>query len=67
MPGKDERSDLCLLDDAITKKTALVAVSHLSNVTGLVYPVKEIAFLAYKRGARIPFPFFFVNIPQNFT
>jgi cysteine desulfurase/selenocysteine lyase len=52
-PKKDGSFDLNLLEKAITIKTALVAVTHLSNVTGLVYPVKEIAVLAHQKGAKI--------------
>jgi len=52
-PNKDGTLDLNLLEKAITKKTALVSVTHLSNVTGLVYPVKEIAILAHQKGAKI--------------
>lgn len=51
--NKDGTLDLGLLKKAISKKTALVAVSHLSNVTGLVYPIKEIAQLAHRQGAKI--------------
>lgn len=52
-PTKGGTLDLNLLEKAITKKTALVAVTSLSNVTGLIYPVKEIAFLAHRQGAKI--------------
>lgn len=52
-PNKDGTLDLNLLKNAITQKTALVAITHLSNVTGLIYPIKEIASLAHNRGAKI--------------
>lgn len=51
--NKDGSIDLGALEKAITKKTALVAVSHLSNVTGLIFPIKKIALLAHRRGAKI--------------
>lgn len=52
-PTKDGKLDLNLLEKAITKRTALVAVTHLSNVTGLVYPIKKIALLAHQKEAKI--------------
>jgi len=52
-PKKDGTLDLNLLEKVITKKTALVVVTHLSNVTGLVYPIEKIAFLAHRQGAKI--------------
>lgn len=52
-PEKDGTLDLNLLKRIINKKTALVAVTHLSNVTGLVYPVRQIANLAHGKGAKI--------------
>lgn len=52
-PNKDGTLDLDKLNKIITKKTALVAITHLSNVTGLVYPVKKIADMAHSKGAKI--------------
>ncbi|MBU2579515.1 cysteine desulfurase [Patescibacteria group bacterium] len=52
-PNKDGTLDLDKLNKIITKKTALVAITHLSNVTGLVYPVKKIADLTHSKGAKI--------------
>lgn len=51
--NKDGSLDLDLLTRSITNKTALVAITHLSNVTGLVYPVRKIAKIAHKKGAKI--------------
>lgn len=34
-----------------TAKTRVIAVSHFTNVTGLMYPVRELAQLARQRGA----------------
>jgi selenocysteine lyase/cysteine desulfurase len=34
----------------VTAKTRVVAVSHLTNVTGLLYPVRDLAALARRRG-----------------
>src|SRR5690606_28570681 len=39
------------LDDVITERTKLVAVTHASNVLGTIVPVREIAFAARQRGA----------------
>ncbi len=38
---------------AITTKTKLVLLTHASNVTGQVYPVKEIAAIAHQKGAEV--------------
>jgi selenocysteine lyase/cysteine desulfurase len=35
----------------ITSKTRVVAISHFTNVTGLLYPVRELAELAKRHGA----------------
>jgi cysteine desulfurase / selenocysteine lyase len=37
----------------ITKKTKLVAIAHISNVSGYIYPVEKICRLARKSGALI--------------
>ena len=39
------------LDDVITERTKLVAVTHASNVLGTIVPVKEIAYAARRKGA----------------
>lgn len=38
------------VEEAITPATRLVALTHASNVTGVVQPVEEIGWLARKRG-----------------
>ncbi|MDF1545266.1 MAG: cysteine desulfurase [bacterium] len=43
--------DLSNIDEIITKKTKLVAVSHMSNVLGTINPVKEIVARAHAVGA----------------
>jgi cysteine desulfurase/selenocysteine lyase len=50
---RDGAIDLDFLDKAITKKTALVAVTHLSNVTGLAFPMGDVANSAHKKGALV--------------
>jgi cysteine desulfurase / selenocysteine lyase len=47
----DGRVDLSDAGTLITDRTRLVAVTHQSNVTGVVPPVAEIAAMAHARGA----------------
>jgi cysteine desulfurase/selenocysteine lyase len=47
----DGRLDLDTLDQMITGRTRLVAVTHQSNVTGTIPPVAEIARAAHAVGA----------------
>ncbi len=49
----DGRLDLDNLDDLLTERTRLVAVTHQSNVTGAIPPVAEIAAAAHERGALV--------------
>ena len=49
----DGRLDLDHLDDMITGRTRLVAVTHQSNVTGTVPPVADIARAAHEKGALV--------------
>ena len=41
------------LDRLITKKTRIVAVTHMSNVLGTVNPVKEIVRIAHAKGVAV--------------
>jgi cysteine desulfurase/selenocysteine lyase len=47
------RLDLSNIDELITDRTRLVAVTHQSNVTGVIPPVAEIARRAHERGALV--------------
>lgn len=47
----DGRILLSDVEATLTDRTKIVAVTHVSNVLGVVNPVKEIAALAHKRGA----------------
>lgn len=38
---------------ALSNKTKLVAITHMSNVTGQVLPIKEISVLAHSLGAKV--------------
>jgi len=49
----DGRLDLDQLDDMITGRTKIVAVTHQSNVTGTIPPVAEIARAAHDKGALV--------------
>ncbi len=50
---QDGSIDLDMVEKQITHKTKIVAITHVSNVLGRVYPIKEIAALAHKKGAVI--------------
>jgi len=43
--------DLSHIDQIITPKTKLLAVSHMSNVLGTINPVVELAEMAHRQGA----------------
>lgn len=47
----DGSLDLNRVEQCITGRTRLVAITQVSNVLGRRYPVKEIAALAHRRGA----------------
>ena len=49
----DGRLDLDHLDNMITGRTKLVALTHQSNVTGTIPPVTEIARAAHEKGALV--------------
>lgn len=43
--------DVSGIEDLITAKTKLVAITHMSNVLGTIVPVREIAAVAKRKGA----------------
>jgi cysteine desulfurase/selenocysteine lyase len=47
----DYSLDLAALEAAITERTRLVAVTHASNVLGVITPVREIARICHEKGA----------------
>ncbi|HXE90615.1 MAG TPA: aminotransferase class V-fold PLP-dependent enzyme [Terriglobales bacterium] len=49
-PPKNAAEILNLINDAITPRTRVIFVSHITTVTGVVLPVKEICALARSRG-----------------
>jgi selenocysteine lyase/cysteine desulfurase len=50
VPPKSPADILNRLNDAITPRTRIIFTSHISTVTGVVQPVKEIASLARGKG-----------------
>ena len=44
---------VCDLEKCISRRTKLVAISHISNVLGLVNPVKEIVRISHKMGVPV--------------
>lgn len=51
----NEKGELCVeqLDQLITPKTRIVAVTHVSNSLGTINPVREIVEIAHKRGVPV--------------
>ena len=49
----DGRLDMDDFKAKLTDKTKIVAVAHVSNVLGVVNPVKEIVELAHEKGAKV--------------
>jgi len=47
---EDGSFDLDAFADALTDKTKLVAITHMSNVLGTVVPIKEVCRIAHERG-----------------
>ena len=50
LPPKSPADILNRINDAITPRTRIIFTSHISTVTGVVQPVKEIAALARSKG-----------------
>ena len=53
LPASSKEELIEMYRRAITNKTKLVLLTHASNVTGQVYPVKEIAAIAHRNGAEV--------------
>ena len=51
--GDDGSLDVDAVDAAITAKTRLVAITHMSNVLGTVTPLKDIIACAHARGVPV--------------
>ncbi len=50
---EDGSVDLADVEKTITENTKIVAIAHVSNVLGVINPVKEIAAIAHRKGAVI--------------
>ena len=53
LPAASDRELLEMYRNAITPRTKLVLVTHASNVTGQIYPVRRIAAAAHWVGAKV--------------
>src|SRR6266404_6742667 len=49
-PAKNAAEILTLINDAITPRTRILFVSHITTATGVVLPIKEISALARSKG-----------------
>lgn len=49
----DGSFDMDKFKDALSEKTKLVAITHMSNVLGTVVPLKEVCKLAHERGIAV--------------
>jgi len=67
---EDGRLDLSQLDQAITSKTKIVAITHQSNVLGTINPLEEIVARAHSVGALVVLdacqsaPHFTINVQK---
>lgn len=50
---QDGTFDITDVEATITSRTKIVAMSHVSNVLGTVQPIKEVAELAHRHGAKM--------------
>ena len=51
--GTDGRIDMVAIEKALARPTRLVAITHASNVTGVVQPIGDITELAHAHGALV--------------
>ncbi|MEM9331209.1 MAG: cysteine desulfurase [Pseudomonadota bacterium] len=47
---EDGSFDLATLSEALSEKTKLIAITHMSNVLGTVVPLKDVCKIAHERG-----------------
>lgn len=50
IPARSSGELLAAFEKAVTPRTRVIAVTHLTSTTGILYPAREIAELARKRG-----------------
>ncbi len=48
--GEDGGFDIADFENALTDRTKLVAITHMSNVTGTIVPLKDVTRIAHERG-----------------
>ena len=54
IPIKDDGTlDIDVLKELITEKTKLLSVAHISNVLGIINPVKDIINICHSKGCRV--------------
>lgn len=51
--SKDGCIDLKTLDGLLGEKVKIVAISHVSNVTGVINPIEEVIKLSHAKGAKV--------------
>jgi selenocysteine lyase/cysteine desulfurase len=51
IPARSKGDLIAAFDKAITPRTKVVALTHVTSTTGLLFPAREIAEIAHKRGA----------------
>jgi selenocysteine lyase/cysteine desulfurase len=50
VPAEDPAEVVRLFDQAITERTRMILICHTINLTGQIFPVKEISALGHRRG-----------------
>ena len=50
---KNDEELIALYESQITKKTKLIMISHMVNITGHILPVKKICKMAHKHGVKV--------------
>ncbi len=53
VPASDQASLIAPFEKAISRKTRLVLICHVINLSGQIMPVKEVAEIAHQRGAEV--------------
>lgn len=51
IPARSQADLIAAFDKAITARTKVVAITHVTSTTGIMYPAREIAELAHRRNA----------------
>ena len=51
--NKDGELDFSEIEEKITSKTKILAITHMSNITGIINPIKKITEYAQKKGVYV--------------